>query len=294
MPKRRDIVGGIAVSMGLAATGPQAARAQPTGPKQEEGFVPRGGGVIHWVAMGQGPVVVLMPKLGGWAADWRHVAPLLADRFRVVVVDPPGHGGSRMATPAPYIQSVPESAAMVRAALQELGITRYALVGNSLGGCIGLVMSALWPQDVTHMVALSSAMLPAAKRADLPMMDAEVAADFHADWTPRRRSYEQMNARFGITREIHEEMNASRAAAGPWARSSERGVFVADTTAYLPRITAPTLLIYGTSGPYPQYRDTGMKLIPHVEAASVAGGGSFVHQEKPRETAELLGGFLAR
>jgi pimeloyl-ACP methyl ester carboxylesterase len=154
---REFLAASVVSSAALAAS--QAVAAPPAEliktPWTDEGVVNRGGGVIHFVSVGTGPAVVLMPKLGGWAADWRHIAPALAEKYRVVVIEPPGHGGSKMATAAPYIQTVPESAAMVRATLDELGIQPYALGGNSLGGCISVIMAGLWPEEIPRLILLS-------------------------------------------------------------------------------------------------------------------------------------------
>lgn len=303
---RRDMIRAMAVTGALAsvpvtalnsafAAGNTAPTLAPDAPWTDEGAVQRSSGLVHWVAMGKGPAVVMMPKLGGWAADWRHVAPLLADRYRVIVIDPPGHGGSRMATPAPYIHTLPESAAMIRAALTELGVERFAFVGNSLGGCIGIAMAALFPEDLTHLVVLSSTLASGVAWKDVPAFDVKQAApgNFDKDWNPVPRTFEEMNARFGLTPQIHEEMNASRAVAGQWIRASERGVFVADMPSFLPLIRTRTLLIYGSTGSYLKYRATGERLIANVSTAAIGDSGSFVHQQKPQKTARVLADFLS-
>ena len=50
-----------------------------------------------------------------------------------------------------------------------------------------------------------------------------------------------------------------------------------------------------TWGPLPEklLRDR-LAPIPHLERATVAGSGHFCHMERPRETAELVLGWLAR
>lgn len=294
---RRTMLGAAIGSGAILSAGAAQAdnTVRPAPPWTEQGYVQRAGGAVHWVAMGKGPPVVLIAKLGGWVADWRHVAPLLADRFQVIAIDAPGHGGSRMATPAPFIHTLPESAAMIRSALSELGIDRFALVGNSLGGCIGIAMAALFPQDVTHLVALSATLAAGVAWRDISEIDRDAPpGNFDADWNPLPRPLEEMNRRFGLTREIHDEMNASRAMAGKWIRASERGVFVADMPSFLPRIKAKTLLIYGSTGPYPRHRETGLRLIPDAQAVTIADGGSFVHQQRPQETAAALTRFLSQ
>lgn len=80
---------------------------------------------------GEGPPLVLLPKLGGWIADWHKVAPLIAPGRKIIAIDPPGHGGSRMNGRAPEIMTVPESAAMILAVLDmlELGAAISSVIG---------------------------------------------------------------------------------------------------------------------------------------------------------------------
>jgi pimeloyl-ACP methyl ester carboxylesterase len=297
MLDRRQFLAASAVTGAALAAMPAIAES-PTmkikEPWTDEQLVKRNGGVIRCVSMGTGPAVVLMPKLGGWAADWRHVAPILATKYRVVVIEPPGHGGSKMATPAPYIQTVPESAAMIRATLDELGIEPYALGGNSLGGCISVVMAGLWPQDTPRLILLSVALGAKATRAEIKAEDdAEAPRTYDAQGNPLPRPFSNTNARFGMTEEINNELNASRATAGPWARSSERGVGIAGIADYLPRITARTLLVYGGTGAYLKYRDVGLAKLHDARTVAIADTGSFPHQQKPTETAAALMEFLA-
>jgi pimeloyl-ACP methyl ester carboxylesterase len=280
---------------GAAATA--AAARPPIGEWSESGLMERGGGRIQWASIGASdnsvPVLVVMPKLGGWIGDWRQVARLLAPRIRVIAIDPPGHGGSTMATPPPYIQTLPESAAMVRATLEMLGIRRYSLAGNSLGGCIATVMAALFPQDIESLALISVALSDRFTPAELAAFDAR-DGDYDAGGYPLPRSAQAMARRFGTTPEINDEQNASRAAAGLWIRPSERGVFTCGLTDYLPRITARTLLVYGkgNEGVYQVYRDKALRLLPHAHSIDVPGAGAFLHQQKPNETAALLSSFL--
>jgi pimeloyl-ACP methyl ester carboxylesterase len=283
-------VSGAAFAAGKAMAAPDAIAV----PWTDEGVVKRGGGVIHWVSVGTGPAVVLMPKLGGWAADWRHIAPTLAKKYRVVVIEPPGHGGSKMATPAPYIQTVPESAAMVRATLDELGIQPYALGGNSLGGCISVVMAGLWPRETPRLILLSVALAEKATRAELKASDDAVApGTYDAQGIPLPRPFAKTNSTFGMTEQINDELNASRAIAGTWAQSSERGVAIAGIADYLPRITARTLLMYGSTGSYLKFQELGLAKIHDARAVTIPDSGSFPHQQKPVETAAAFMEFLA-
>lgn len=297
---RRSLIAAAAAAVAI----PRLARAQlaltatpPAGAWDRTGVVERGGGRIQWASMGpvsdEVPVLVVMPKLGGWIADWREVAARLAPRFRVIAIDPPGHGGSAMATPPPYIQTLPESAAMIRAALLTLGVERYALAGNSLGGCIATIMAVLFPAEVEKLALVSVALADRFTPAELAAYDAR-DSEYDAKGYPLPRDAAVMARRFGTTPAINAEQNASRAAAGLWIRPSERGVFTCGITDYLPRIQARTLLVYGkgNQGVYQVYRDKALALIPVVTSVDVDGAGAFLHQQKPDETAALLANLL--
>ena len=55
-------------------------------------FVEAGGLSWHVQVMGQGPDLLLLHGTGGATHSWRGLAPLLAQHFRVVAPDLPGHG----------------------------------------------------------------------------------------------------------------------------------------------------------------------------------------------------------
>lgn len=77
------------------------------------------------------PTLVVGPSLGTSTLLWERVIPALAERYRAIAWDLPGHGASR-ATTQPF--TIPELADAVAAAID--GPFLYA--GVSLGGCVGL------------------------------------------------------------------------------------------------------------------------------------------------------------
>lgn len=261
------------------------------------GTIPRAGGHIHYRTMGpaEGEPVVLLHKVGGWIADWRHVAPLIAPHHRVIAMDLPGHGESTMLGQPPYVQTIAENAAIVLAALSELGIDRFSVAGNSLGGVVGVTLGARYPERISSLILASVSLFAGQTRAELDKVEqARDPAVWTSDWRPRPRTMEQVS-RFGtIDPQIEVEQNASRARADRWVRPSERGVALTNTEALLAGVKAPTLLIYADRGYYTRYVDIGRKALPQATIVQIAGAGSFIHQEKPKETAQAMLDFLAR
>ena len=302
-PTRREA---LAVAAGIALAAPLvpaavavAADDDLRGPWTGGGDISTVGGRLHYATLGPagGEPLVLLPKLGGWIADWRFAAADLAKTRRIIAFDLPGHGGSTMAAPPPYIVTVPEITAMLLAALDELGIDRCAFSGNSLGGIIGVVAAACWPERVSKLVIVSSSLIGAMTREAIVAQD-RLAADPNAPSSYTKAGdplppTDQQNRLFGTMdpRVIHEQ-GLSRAKAGLWLRSCERGVGRVGVTDYLPRIKAPTLLINADRGRYTKYAEVGKRLIPNAQAVVIRKAGSFVHQEKPAEVARAMNAFL--
>jgi pimeloyl-ACP methyl ester carboxylesterase len=90
---------------------------------------------------GSGPTLVLVHGLGGSSVIWRPVLDLLAAERDVIAVDLPGFGRS----PLPADGFVPSAAALAErliASLDELGVERPHIAGNSLGGWVALEAAA--------------------------------------------------------------------------------------------------------------------------------------------------------
>lgn len=294
MNRRNVMATGLAAVVAIQGARLQARASSDNaeGPWTDGGQVRRAGGVLNWRSLGSGPVLVVMPKLGGWIADWAPIAPLLAPDRTVIAIDPPGHGGSVFAGPPPQVQTLAESAAMVRAALHELGHERYALAGNSLGGCIAAKMAMLFPEEVERLALISVALGERQSAEDMAAAEARKASDYDADGRPLPRAYGETAKLFRMSRAVHEEQNRSRDKAGLWIRPSERGVAFAGLADDLAMIEAPTLLLYGKGSTYERFRAPALAAIPEARAATL-DEGAFMHQQAPRETAEILVPWLA-
>lgn len=97
---------------------------------------------LHHRISGSGPTIVLIHGVCHRAHAWDAVVPLLADRFRVVVVDLPGHGESATLPDAGDVleHMVGELVELLGAVVPEG--ERPHLAGNSLGGFLALELGA--------------------------------------------------------------------------------------------------------------------------------------------------------
>ena len=100
-----------------------------------------------------GPPLLLLHGVGDNAFDWQWVMPALASTHRVYAPDLPGSGGSARPlddySPAFFTR-------FVAAFLDALGVDHAAVIGNSLGGLVGLRLALAEPQRVTALGLVSS------------------------------------------------------------------------------------------------------------------------------------------
>src|SRR6266571_2861619 len=110
---------------------------------------------LHYEEAGQGPPVVLLhgggPGASG-ASNFRKNLPVFAEHFRTLVVDQPGYGKS--GKPPVTGQYFTFSAGALKGLLDELGIDKVHLVGNSLGGGTAVRFALGHPERAGRLVLM--------------------------------------------------------------------------------------------------------------------------------------------
>lgn len=313
---RRKLSAMLGLGAGSAALGivprPGGARADggdiafapaPSDNWTSHGFIQRAGGRLHYATLGAAssePPVVLLHKLGGWIADWRDVAPQLQQDRQVIVFDLPGHGASTWQGPPPQVQSVAETAMLVRGAIEELqrrlGFSRVHLAGTSLGGCIAVTLAALCPDLVSRLALPSCVLGPSKTWGQVREREAGQAAMFTPEGDPLPTPASLSKAVFHLdnAERIAAEQNTSRRLAGRWIRPQERGVAMTDFPALMERVEAPTLLLYGDRDTFflPD-RASAEGHLRDVRCVILPDASGFPVQDQPERTGKALAAFFA-
>jgi len=122
-------------------------------PGFEERFADVRGTRLRYLVAGEGEPLLLVHGLGGAAANWLAVAPLLLAGRRLLVPELPGHGGPAALPAAPSLNAYADRLGLL---LEHEGLASAAVVGHSLGGAIALRLSIRRP-DVVSALALAGA-----------------------------------------------------------------------------------------------------------------------------------------
>jgi 3-oxoadipate enol-lactonase len=212
------------------------------------------------------PVLVLSNSLGTTQDLWGRQLPALAERFRVLTYDHPGHGGSELPEQPCTVEAIADR---LLGLLDELGLDRVSVCGVSLGGMVAMALAVEAPGRVERLVlACTSAYLGPPRqwdeRARVVRADGmEAIAD-----TVVGRWFTQELAREDP--ETVARFRAMLAAAPPegYARCCE-AVGTWDARGRISAITAPALVVAGAEDPATP--------VAHAERIASGIGGARLH-----------------
>jgi pimeloyl-ACP methyl ester carboxylesterase len=254
---------------------------------------------VRYVRRGQGPALVLLHGLASSIYTWADVIPGVAADHDVVAVDLPGFGGSDI--PADLSSSV--YPATVLALMDRLGVSRATLVGNSLGGAVGVVLAARHPERVRRLVLIDSAgfnFAPARRPFILRLLGSGPGAAA-LDALPVRRRVVAAALRqvfhdsAHVTPERVEEYLAPLARAG--VTDALRTLLTQQASFGLPAVVrevrVPTLIIWGRDDRWIPVADADRfaAAIPGARKVVLEECGHLPQEERPAEVVHLLEEF---
>ena len=117
-------------------------------------YVQTRAGRVAYRELGSGPTVLLLHANLHDRHDFDPIVKTLASRYRTVAVDWPGHGDSdRVAGVEP---SAPLFADVLEDVVDGLGLSRAALIGNSVGGFAAARLAITRPESVAGLVLVNT------------------------------------------------------------------------------------------------------------------------------------------
>ena len=234
-----------------------------------------------------GPVVVLVHGLGSRASDWGAVARDLERDHRVVLVDLPGHGVTRM--PAPF--GLTQATDVLDRAIADRTNEPVILVGHSVGGLIAAAEALEHPSRVRGLVLVETALRP-----QLAVADAEaLLRAFETDYPGTLRDVWSSFGRDSVQGHLLADEAAAidSAVLKPWIRLA----LSADLTRDVARLGVPALGVFAphTYGPDETWsavaESLGYAPMPNVTAVRIDGAGHFVMLDRPRMLADEIRRF---
>lgn len=235
--------------------------------------------------IGEGPVLVFLHGITCDRSNWSPVVELLADDFRCVNVDLPGHGGS----PRSGSYDVFTQAEVVARFVAEKGLERPVVVGHSYGAFIATLVGTAAPvRSVVNVdqeldtAAFARRMAPLEPRLrgdDFDAAFAEFVETLRIDLVPERR---RGSVVMRPDREVVLDV---------WSAvfDTPPADLVAMVEPALAAYPVPYLAVYGS--PVSSEERRLLDLIPEVEVEEWDGLGHFVQLADPERTAARIRRF---
>lgn len=118
---------------------------------------------IHYIDEGprDAPALIVVHGFAASLHAWRPWADRLRDNYRLISLDLPGHGLSR--APKNYRASLDANVALIDQLATQLGIERFVIAGNSMGGAVAWRYAMLHPDRLRGLVLVNAAGWPGEK-----------------------------------------------------------------------------------------------------------------------------------
>lgn len=123
------------------------------------------GHIVPYLEGGAGEPLVLLHGFAANKDNWTAVARFLTPHFRVIALDVPGFGDSTRDPAARY--ALDDQLARLSAFTRALGLDRFHLGGNSMGGYLAAMYAARHPQQVQTLWLLAPAGVRGAQPSEL-------------------------------------------------------------------------------------------------------------------------------
>lgn len=289
----------LAFTLVLATASTATAQDKATGQSR---FTKLDGARIHYVNYGKGDEAMVL--IHGWSQNldaWRDNVNDFASRYRVIVIELPGHGqsekpeamvkGETAADPGKTtLYSMDHFARAVEAVMRDAKVKRAVLVGHSMGTPVARQFYRKYPEKTLAIVIVDGSLRPFADKA---VMD-QMIAGFRG---PKYRDVigQMMGGISGpnLSTEIKDRISAS-------SNNTPQHVLVsafegmADPSIWgEDKINVPVLAIMAKTQLLPPNAEESFRAIaPMIDFRIWEGVGHFLMMEKPKEFDAAVLGFL--
>jgi pimeloyl-ACP methyl ester carboxylesterase len=246
-----------------------------------------------------GPPVVLIHGYTDSARDWVPVLPYLSKRFRLILVDIRGHGKS---SKPECCYSRLDFAYDIKLLLDALSIRQADVIGHSLGSIIAQTFAEYWAERTDRLVLISSTGGRPPGLTEPPQFD--FAAEIRKLKDPIDPTSPFMIAWWNSPTPVdpdfirRQRQDSAAIPLNVWLAVLDQALptatIYADLQSTLPRLKAPTLLIWGSKDPIMDepMRKTLRDALPGAHVKVFEGLGHNPFWEDPAGVAGTINKFL--
>ena len=260
---------------------------------RQKGYVGTRYGQLHYWMLGEGPFLLAVHQSAQASHEYLDFANCIADDFRVVAIDLPGHGAS---DDPDHELSVDEYTEAVLEVLDALKLERVHALGHHGGAYIALNLAHRRPDRVDKTVFSGEGKLSPSE------IDAILGTPMSRD-LPLDEPGEFLQKTWSVYRKMSAPGTTLAVTYKPFLVSLDGrtrpydmhfSVLRWDADEVLSGHRKQTLLIRGEHDSYSGDVDAVHAILSDSELAVIDGGGAWLFYEQPEACADLIREFLKR
>jgi pimeloyl-ACP methyl ester carboxylesterase len=266
---------------------------------------------IHYVDVGKGTPVLLIPGSYTTYRAWNSIIPFLSGKYRLLALDYVGTGDSDKPRSG-FRYTIGEQADLIAKLIRILRLGKTHLVGASYGGAIVFNLAARYPQTVAKVISIEGGILKPKKMPADPMerllrypilgdlmiavvrsglMDKMAMQWIAGAWNPSMTADQKET----MLDEISFNARSASRVAWHWIALSPRTVVPFEEEAS--RIQAPILYLAGKKSDFRAMAEENIRFLreylPQAKIVEFEDGIHDLALQKPREVARAILEFLS-
>ncbi|MCZ6789398.1 MAG: alpha/beta hydrolase [Chloroflexi bacterium] len=247
-------------------------------------YVYRQDGRVYLHKIGGGEPLLFLHLVGASGWSWRKVVDQFAMHFECYVLDLPGFDHSDI---PPRQYSMDDYATAVLDVMDAAGLEQTDIIGARTGAILGMILAAEHPERVKRLVLNG-----------LPYWDKEHGqiiwekfflpqftdtTSYHLPVNPLTTWEEDREKNPALDREAWQKAHDILEKSRLWSRLSEQGNTGYDIQAIGPKVTQPTLLLFGENDVLRRSEQRAHSDIKGSILKTIAGSGGLTFDDRPEE-----------
>jgi pimeloyl-ACP methyl ester carboxylesterase len=273
---------------------------------------------LHYLEWGEpvGEPIVLLHGFLDQAHSWQFFVDALVKRSRrplcLVAPDCRGHGDSGWVGAGGYYH-FPDYVYDLDCVITAMGLTRFHLIGHSMGGTISFLYAGTFPERLSKLVLIEGVGPPGMDFTDAPPRMAGWIREMRDRGRSHFREYSSLAAGANQLQQTNPRLkkefafDLARAGMkqnekGKWVwkfdplhrTASPQPFYAAQALEFFRRIACPVLIVDGKESRQTRRTDKQQRYdaIEDRRHATIGNAGHMVHQDNPEQLAEVVASFL--
>ena len=266
--------------------------------KENSRFVEVDGIFVHYVDEGEGIPIILLHGTGSSLHTWDLWAEKLKNKYRVLRITLPGFGLSGPRFDKKY--KIKDYVNLLEKFVEKIGVEKFHLVGNSLGGSIAWLYSSFYDKKVSKLILINSSGF---EMDEVPFV-IKIARNDYLNFLIKKTSPKYLIKK-SLKEVYYNDKLISKSIINRYyklnLRQGNRQAFIdrslinfIDHTSRLKKIKSPTLVLWGKNDEWinVKYAQKFRKMIKNSCVSIMNETGHIPMEEKPHESLKIIENFL--